>query len=265
MEPGLLRDGLTLVLGVLTGMLSAAFGVGGAVLSTPGVRLLGLSALSAVGTTLPSILPSAAAGTARYWREGLVDWRVVTITAPAGAAAAVAGSLLSESVPGEGHWLMVATAGLLGFTAVRLLRADDEPEPAGANREGHQAPPPSRPVLALVGVGGGMLSGLLGVGGGTILLPAFVGLLRLPTKRAVATSLACVGILAIPGTVTHTVLGHIDWRFALLLAVGVIPGARLGAAAAIAVSDRRLRLAVAAVMALLAVVYGVSEIRSALD
>ncbi|MCA1692995.1 MAG: TSUP family transporter, partial [Actinobacteria bacterium] len=69
MEAGLLRDALVVLLGVITGMLSAAFGVGGAVLSTPGVRVLGVSALVAVGTTLPSILPSAASGTARYWRE----------------------------------------------------------------------------------------------------------------------------------------------------------------------------------------------------
>jgi uncharacterized membrane protein YfcA len=265
----LLRDGLILVLGVLTGMLSAAFGVGGAVVSTPGVRLLGLSALDAVGTTLPSILPSAASGTARYWREGLVDWRIVATTAPAGAVAAVAGSLLSRSVPGEGHWLMVATAGLLGFTAARLVLTDDEPEPepdgSGAADDGPENDRRSPLLLAGVGVGGGLLSGLLGVGGGTILLPAFLGVLRLPTKRAVATSLACVGILAIPGTVTHAVLGHINWRFALLLGVGVIPGARLGAAAAIAASDRRLRLAVAGVMAVLALGYGVSEIRSALS
>jgi len=259
-EPGLVRDGLTLVLGVLTGMLSAAFGVGGAVLSTPGMRLLGASALEAVGSTLPSILPSAAAGTARYAREGLVDWRVVTATAPAGVGGAVGGSLLSERVPGEGHWLMVATAVILGWTAVRLVRAPEggtSPGDAGRRRAGSAA-------LAAVGVAGGLLSGLLGVGGGTVLLPAFLQLLRMPTKEAVATSLACVGILAVPSTVTHAVLGTIDWRFALLMAAGVVPGARLGSALAIRAEAGRLRLVLAAVLGVLAVLYGVSELRSAL-
>lgn len=272
MDPGLLRDALTLVLGVLTGVLSAAFGIGGAVLSTPGVRVLGVSALGAVGTTLPSILPSAAAGTARYWREGLVDWRVVATTAPAGAVAAVVGSLLSHEVPGNGHWLMVVTAGLLGLTAVRLATDGSQVDgDAGGGddagrRDGDEQRPPRRSaaVLAGIGVGGGLLSGLLGVGGGTVLLPAFLQVLRLPTKQAVATSLACVGILAVPGTITHAALGDIDWRFAVLLMVGVVPGARLGAAAAIRTSDRRLRLAVATVMGVLAVVYGGSELRSAL-
>ena len=256
MEPGLARDALTLVLGVLTGVLSASFGVGGAVLSTPGVRLLGASALEAVGTTLPSILPSAISATARYAQERLVDWRVVVATAPPGVGGAVAGSLLSERVPGEGHWLMVATAVILGYTAVRLVQ-----EPRGLRAERTRVP---APVLAVVGVAAGMLSGLLGVGGGTILLPAFLQLLRMPTKEAVATSLACVGILALPSTVTHAILGTIDWRFAVLLAAGVIPGARLGAALAIRAEARRLRLAVAAVLGVLAVVYGISEVRSAL-
>jgi uncharacterized membrane protein YfcA len=252
------------VLGVLTGVLSAAFGVGGATLSTPGVRLLGVSALEAVGTTLPAILPSAAAGTARYWRAGQVNWPVVAATAPAGAVAAVVGSLLTHEVPGNGHWLMVATAGLLGLTAVRITQAAAPEGEAEEEDGGAQAPRQGLAAHLAIGTGGGLLSGLLGVGGGIVLLPGFLQVLRLPTKQAVATSLACVGILAVPGTIAHAYLGDINWRFALLLAVGVVPGAGLGAAAALRASDRRLRLAVAAFMGVLAVVYGVSELRSAL-
>ena len=262
-----MRDALTLVLGLLTGVLSASFGVGGAVLSTPGVRVLGASALVAVGTTLPSILPSAVAGTARYVKEGLVDWGVVAAVAPVGVAGAVGGSLLSHAVPGNGHWLMVLTAVLLGITAVRVVHTG---EPRATEADGTQGPARARPgrrslvVRSSVGLGAGLLSGLLGVGGGAILLPGFLEILRLRTKVAVASSLACVGILAIPSTVTHAFLGDIDWRFALLLAIAVVPGARLGAALAIRAGDRRLRLAVALVLGALAVVYGVGEVRAAL-
>jgi len=97
--------------------MSAAFGVGGATISTPGIRALGASAFVAVGTTLPSILPSAISGTLRYMREGLVDWQVVKWAAPVGVATSILGSLLSHIVPGNGHWLMIATALLLGATA----------------------------------------------------------------------------------------------------------------------------------------------------
>lgn len=240
-------------------MLSGAFGVGGAVISTPGIRLLGATAYVAVGTTLPSILPGAVSGTIRYSRDGLVDWRVVAAAAPAGVVAAVVGSLLSHAVPGDGHWLMVLTAVLIGLTAARMARAPDE--------EGRAAAPsdvrPPGAVVAAVGAGGGLLSGLLGLGGGVALVPGFNQVLGMPLKATVATSLACVGILAVPSTITHAFLGDIDWWLALLLTVGVVPGARIGASLSVRASNRRLRLAVAGFLGLLSLVYGVTELAAA--
>ncbi len=115
-----------------------------------------------------------------------------------------------------------------------------------------------------MGAGAGLLSGLLGLGGGMVLVPAFHQLLGIRMKATVATSLACVGILAVPSAVTHAFLGDIDWRLAFLLAVGVVPGARLGATLSLRASDRRLRLAVAGFLGLLSAVYGVSELVAAL-
>lgn len=127
MDPGPLRDALTVALGVAAGVMSGVFGVGGAVVSTPGIRVLGASAVEAVGTTLPSIVPGAASGVLRYRREDLIDGRAVAATAPAGMAAAVAGAVLTRVVPGEGHALMLATAGLLAVSAMRTVAA---PRPA---------------------------------------------------------------------------------------------------------------------------------------
>lgn len=258
MAAGLLRDGLTVGVGVASGMLSAVAGVGGAVVSTPGIRALGASAFVAVGTTLPSILPGAASGTLRYRREGLVDWRLVGWAAPSGAAATVGGSLLSHAVPGQGHLLMLATAALLALTAVRTVRHRGGlgPGPRASFRRA------AWPAAVAVGAGAGLLSGLLGVGGGIVLVPGFGELLGLPIKAAIATSLACVGILAIPGTVTHALLGDIDWRFAALLALGVVPGARLGAAVAVRAAERPLRLGLGALLGLIAVWYMASELRA---
>lgn len=254
MDPGSVRDALTLVAGLATGALSAAFGVGGAVISTPAIRALGASATVAVGTTLPSILPSAAAGTARYMREHLVDWRVVAWAVPAGVVGSVLGSLASHAVPGHGHVLMLLTAGLLAFTAARMTR----PPPTVDAAE--PSVPPAPWLLGAIGLAAGLLSGLLGVGGGVVMVPAFAELAHVPLRQTIATSLVCVGCLAIPGTVTHALLHDIDWRFAALLTVAVIPGARLGAAATIRSNDRRLRLAVAWFLGAIAVVYAAGEL-----
>jgi uncharacterized membrane protein YfcA len=123
--------------------------------------------------------------------------------------------------------------------------------------------PHGRPTtLRLAGVGAiaGLLSGLLGIGGGVVMVPAFTQVAGFPLKRAIATSLACVGIFAVPGTITHALLGNIDWRFGLPLTVGIIPGARLGAALALRAGDRRLRLVVGAFLGATALAYAASEI-----
>ena len=258
-DPGPLHAVLTMLAGVATGVLSAAMGVGGAIVSTPAIRALGVSAALAVGTTLPSILPSAVSGTVRYAREGLIRWDVVAWTAPPGVIAAVAGSALSARVPGDGHLLMVVTAVLLGLTAWRMARGTDadpaaEAEPATGTSRRH-----GRAILLAVGAAAGLLAGLLGVGGGLIVVPGLSELAGLPLKKAIATSLACVGILAVPATLAHWFLGDIDWAVAGWLSLGVVPGARLGAAAAIKLSTQRLRLAVAGFLGVVALVHGVSE------
>jgi uncharacterized protein len=299
MEAGLVRDALTLLLGFATGVLSALFGIGGAIVSNPGLRALGASPLVAVGTTLPSILPGAISGTLRYRREGLIDWRLVTPAAAVGLLAVVGGSLLSHVVPGDGHLLLLLIAVLLAFTAWRTAVTPPAPvggggESGGASHREVGFPRADRPGAggndpgaaragdppaadgadlpgrlrwraAGIGVVAGLLSGLLGIGGGVVMVPAFTELLALPLKSAIATSLVCVGIFGVPATITHGFLGDIDWRLATLLTIGVIPGARVGASLTIRTAERRLRLAVGVFLALVAVVYFVTETRALLQ
>ena len=313
MTAGLLRDALALLLGFVTGVLSALFGIGGAIVSNPGLRILGAAPLVAVGTTLPSILPGAISGTLRYRREGLIDWRLIIPAAAAGLLAVVGGSLLSHAVPGQGHLLLLLIAVLLAVTAWRTAFTGAPPEAevpgAGDNREhptspsatlplrggshrrvgwsraatpgpGSPAPTPGpagsdpvtsgrlarrrRWIAAGIGLSAGLLSGLLGIGGGAIMVPAFTELLSMSLKSAIATSLVCVGIFGVPATITHAFLGDVDWRLAILLAIGVIPGARVGAALTIRTAERRLRLAVGVFLALVALVYFVTETRALL-
>jgi uncharacterized membrane protein YfcA len=264
---------LTALVGFGTGLLSGMFGIGGAVVSTPAIRALGATPIAAVASTLPSIIPSSVSGAIRYGRERLIDWRVVAWTAAPGAVAAVGGALLTDVVPGGGHPLMILTAGLVAFTAFRVSRpvASPEPEPVAATEGLTDAAPglahavdgqPRRTEawrLVTIGIAAGGLSGLLGIGGGVFMVPAFTTWVRLPIKVALATSLTCVGVLAVPGTITHAALGHIDWLFALPLCVTAIPGARLGAHLTIRSSDQTLRLLVGVVLGIIATVYAVGE------
>jgi hypothetical protein len=257
----LIRDLLTVVVGVATGAMSGSFGVGGAVISTPAIRALGVSAQMAVGTTLPSILPGAMAGLWRYQNARLVHWRVVVATVPAGIVASVAGARLVHVLPGDGHPLMIATAILLGWSAINLVRP--APSDAGDDGTGGSAEP-AAPGGRAVGIGAiaGAMSGLLGVGGGIVMVPMFRSWLGLPMKAATGTSLACVGFFAVPGTVTHALQGGIDWRVALLLTIGVVPAAPLGSRIALSLSDEKLRRVFGLFLGTIAVIYATGEIIS---
>lgn len=247
---------LTVGAGFVTGILSAMFGIGGAVVSTPAIRLLGATALQAVGSTLPSVLPSSITGSIRYRREGLVIPRVVAWTALAGVPASVLGSRLTSVFPGDGHLLMLATAAMVGYTAWRTAFPPDHP--LGA--DGEPRPPHEEPWrMIVVGLAAGGFSGLLGIGGGILMVPAFTIWIGIPLRRTIATSLMIVGVLAVPGTLTHWALGHIDWTYAIGLALGVVPGAWLGARFTINASELTLRRTVGAALGVIAVAYAVGE------
>jgi uncharacterized membrane protein YfcA len=255
---------LTILAGVVTGVLSGMFGIGGAVISNPSLRALGASPIESVGSTLPSIIPAAISGSLRYNRERLLRTHVIKWVAPVGALCSIAGALLSDLVPGEGHVLTMSVAVLMGYTAVRTARrAPAAPVEAEADIEmavdaaGIEREEPWK--LVLIGIAAGTFSGLLGIGGGLLMVPAFSGWLRIPLKETIGTSLTCVALIAVPGMITHAVQGHIDWAFAIPLAIGVIPGARIGANLTIATSDRTLRVLVASALGIIGVIYAVEE------
>lgn len=243
---------LTAVVGLLAGILSGLFGVGGGIVMTPGLTVLaGLPPIVAVVTPLPVILPTAMVGAFTYHRAGQVDLRAAAWISLTGAGASVGGALLTTVV--DARLLLVVTAVLLGWQAVKILQGRSQPE----RTEG-------RPIhaweLVVVGIAAGLLSGLLGIGGGLVIVPALAGMLGVPLKRALGTSLVAVVILVIPGTIVHAALGHLNWAGALLLVVGAVPGARLGATIALAARTQTLRLLVGSFLALVAVAYGAQQV-----
>lgn len=87
---------------------------------------------------------------------------------------------------------------------------------------------PSAISLLLVGIAGGLLSGLFGIGGGTIIVPALALWLSMPQKLSAGTSVAAILPTSIVGAASYAVQGNVDWIAALLLAAGIIVGAQIG-------------------------------------
>ncbi len=265
--------GVTIVVGFVSGVLSGAFGIGGGMVTTPAIRLLlGYPALVAVGTPLPVILPGALTGAWAHLRRGAADLRAGVILGLAGCVTSVMGAYLSKFAGGT--VVMLATATVIAWAAVDMLlqqrRRARDPVPAPGAEEADpdvalalsSAPGARRSWqrLAAVGLAAGLYSGFLGLGGGFVVVPGLMRYCGFTVKEAIGTSLVTVAILAVPGTLVHSLLGHVDWRLALLLAIGVVPGAWLGAHAATRASDRAVALSFAALLAVTGIWLAISEI-----
>lgn len=243
-------------IGFVSGVLSGLFGVGGGIVMTPGVQvLLGAPPIVALATPLPAIVPTALTGAVQYRRADEIDLRAAGWMILGGLPASAVGAQLAEIV--ETHLLLVITAGLLAWQAARLLRG------AGHHAEG-TAVGGSAATFVGIGLAAGFVSGLLGIGGGIVIVPLMAGVIGMPLKRALGTSLAAIVVLVIPGTIVHALNDNIDWAIFAALTVGAVPGARLGAFLALGTKERTLRVLVGSFLLVVAIAYGASEAGSLL-
>jgi uncharacterized membrane protein YfcA len=248
--PGSFAIGVAI--GLASGVLSGIFGVGGGIVMTPGVQvLLGAPPVVALATPLPAIFPTALAGALAYRRRGELDPRVAAWLAGPGLLGAALGAWVTEWV--DTSLLLLATAGLLGWQAIGVVRTRPRGGPEGMR-------PISNEGLAAVGAGAGFLSGLLGIGGGIVIVPFLAGWLGMPLKRALGTSLLAIVALVVPGTVVHAMLGHIDLWIVAALTIGAVPGARIGAGIALGARERTLRVAVGLFLLVVAVGYALAQL-----
>ena len=284
----------TVAVGLVSGVLSGAFGIGGGLVTTPAIRLLlGYPALVAVGTPLPVIVPGALTGALSYRKRGLADIRAGVTMGAIGSVGSVIGAMLSAKAGGT--VVLLATAALIAYAAIDMVlqqvragsaarsetNVTNAPSMASTSSawvgegESDESLVALRPVVnldaaaggsprlsALVAIGSlaGLYSGFLGLGGGFVIVPALTRFAGMPVKRAIGTSLVTVAVLAIPGTLAHALLGHVDWPLALLLALGVVPGAVIGARLTERASDRAVRVSFALLLGVVGVWLAVSEI-----
>lgn len=243
---------LGVLTGLLAGILSGAFGVGGGIVMVPAIRLFLNPAVpvAAIASPLPVIFPTAVVGAYTYHRAGQVSLRAAAWAAPLGALGAFGGAALTRVV--NPHVLLLITAVLVVWQAIRVARGKEYEERPRGSTPGWQ--------YALMGLAAGVISGALGVGGGIIMVPVLTAMLGMPLKRALGTSLVAIMALVIPGTIAHAAYGNVDWGISLVLVLGVMPGARIGALLALRAKDRNLRIAVAVFLALVALVYGGQEV-----
>ena len=228
---------LALIVGFVLGLL----GGGGSVLTVPIlIYALHVPVKPAIATSLCVVGLVAFIGFLTHAKQGTVAKRVAFIFGPFAVAAAYAGARLARNVPGEVQLVLFAIVSLLG--SIMMFRGTFKKTTAAE-------PVPYKPVidtrtftlLALEGVGVGLITGLIGVGGGFLIVPALVLVAKLPMRLAIGTSLLVITMNALSGFAGYAGTVPIDWHLVGWFTVVAAAGSITGTLVSKRVPQRRLK------------------------
>lgn len=191
----------------------------------PILVMSGVDVKRASPASLVAILGTSLGGLRYLHRRGLVNYRVALTLEVATTLGAAAGVWLYGLASSRALGITLAGALLLSAAGLHLRRRAE----ASGDNSFRWPPSPARLASALLAsLGAGVLSALLGIGGGVIKVPVLALLLGMPLRMAVSTSKLMVGITAAVGVAGHALRGSVDWGLALPLALGTYLGSTAG-------------------------------------
>ena len=211
---------LTIGLAVFVGISLGLLGGGGSILTVPLLAYVaGLDAKQAIATSLLVVGVTSAVGAISHARAGRVRWKVAAVFGLAAMAGAYAGGRLAHFIPG--NVLLIAFAMIMIFAAMAMLRGRK-----GVGDESSGSLPIAKIVLQ--GATVGLISGLVGAGGGFLLVPALALLGGLPMPVAVGTSLVVISMQSFAGFAGHLSGESIDWKLAGMVTAAAVVGSLIG-------------------------------------
>jgi uncharacterized membrane protein YfcA len=266
---GISSNALVLLgLGGAVGMLSGLFGVGGGFLMTPLLIFIGISPAVAVASVASHIAASSCSGAINYWRRRTIDISLALMLLIGGFTGTAAGVWLFSKLRALDQLdlviglsyvtLLSVVGGLMFYEAVRAIMRERHGMPPIIRRPGshawfHGLPFKIRfkrskiyvsaiPVWT-IGFLIGFIGAIMGIGGGFLLVPMLIYLLRVPTSTVIGTSMVLTLVTMLFATMLHSVTNHlVDAVLALILMIGGVTGAQFGARAGQKIRGEHLRL-----------------------
>ena len=233
-----------LVFGAVIGLLLGLLGGGGSILAVPAlVYGAGQPLTAAVPTSLVVVGISSAVALLPRLRAGQIRWRIAALVGGAGAAAAFAGAAVNRLL--DPRVVLIGFAALMVAVALGMLRGDGETGGDCALPGGGVDWRGCLPKSVGTGLAVGFLTGLFGVGGGFLLVPALVLLLGLPMATAVGTSLVVIVLNSAAGFAAHAGDAAIDYRITAAFTLAAITGSLIADRLATRLPADRLRPAFA--------------------
>lgn len=271
-------NGVVIVgLGLITGLLSGIFGVGGGFLTTPLLIFYGIPPTVAAASAASQVTGASVSGVIAHGRRGGVDYQMGGVLVAGGVLGAGVGAVLFALLQRLGqidtviNLLYVLLLGGIGTVmareSIQSLRAGADGARPAARRRHHPLVTmlpghwrfrrsglyisPLAPLL--LGMATGILTMLMGIGGGFVLVPAMLYILCMSARVVVGTSLFQILFVTIATTMIHALTTHaVDIVLAALLLVGSVSGAQIGSRFAHTASPVRLRLVLAVIVLLVA-------------
>lgn len=227
---------LTVVLAVFVGIALGLLGGGGSILTVPLLAYVaGMEAKQAIATSLLVVGTTSMVAAVSHARAGRVQWRTGLVFGVAGMAGAYGGGVLARFIPGS--VLLIGFAVMMIATAIAMLRGRKD---VGPVEPGHRIPVPKVIVEGLVV---GLVTGLVGAGGGFLVVPALALLGGLPMPIAVGTSLVVIAMKSFAGFAGYLSSVSIDWKVAGMVTAAAVVGALVGARLTALVNPDSLRKA----------------------
>lgn len=256
---------IALGLGLVVGVILALTGAGGGILAVPllvfGMHM-GLAQAGPIG--LLAVGMAATLGAMLGLRDGIVRYRAAFLIAGAGMLFSPVGLWIAHRI--DNRWLSVLFALTLLLVAARTFRQarPRAPAPVQPRRRDYPCMRDTESgrfvwtgacarALAVSGTVAGLLSGLLGVGGGFVMVPALQRYTNLEMRAVVATSLAVIALVSLSGVAASAVSGGLAWKVALPFSAGALAGMLGGQLIAARLAGRHLQLGFAVVAGVVAI------------
>ncbi|MCX8110494.1 MAG: sulfite exporter TauE/SafE family protein [Syntrophorhabdaceae bacterium] len=230
------------IIGLCGGFFGALVGLGGGIVMIPlMIMLVKFTQHKAHGTSLVAVVFTGLVGAGAYFSYGTVDWKVAVLLAVTATVTARFGALFAHSLPEKK--LKMSFGVFLVFVAILLLGKGYIFQ---ASFHVNQL---ARIIVFLAtGTVTGFVSGMMGVGGGTIMIPPMVILAHMPQQMAQGTSLLAMVPVGIIGAYTHYTLGNVETKIAPGLVIGAVVGGYLGGTVANLLPEFYLKLIFSAVL-----------------
>ncbi|MCG1022559.1 sulfite exporter TauE/SafE family protein [Sutcliffiella horikoshii] len=222
---------LFILLGFSISMLSGFFGIGGGLVLTPVLLLLGYTPIEAISTSLLYTIGTSLAGVYAHFKMKNIQWKAALIIGASGVVATQVAYPVVSWLESNGYDTTVVPIlylALLTYFAYKMLKKEKD-----STKTPYDASAKGQGILKFIFIGiiAGFLSTTLGVGGGFIIVPLLIAYYAFSSKQAVATSLAGVILIVSAGFITYAINNPINFRVGLLLIAGAIIGSQLGARA----------------------------------